>query len=139
MTDKEKKCEEEVCFKCFCECKGTCPHTPPQESEENWETQFRNKFFVYKLGGKHPDHVGAEKEAIAFIADLVVKNFDQGYQKGKMDQQKIYEEWDKRRLDILNMTCKEILQQAIYYVENRGFPSIGMREFAEEQGIDLSK
>ncbi len=98
MTDKEKKCEHPVTIGGRCEtCDEECP--PPQESEENWETQFRNKFFVYKLGGKHPDHVGAEKEAIAFIADLVVKNFDQGYQKGKMESVKIVEECIKSNVE----------------------------------------
>jgi hypothetical protein len=36
-----------------------------------WEKEFVSKFFVYKLGGKFPDHVGAEKEAVKFIKDLL--------------------------------------------------------------------
>lgn len=38
---------------------------------EDWAKDFVSKFFVYKLGGKFPDHVGAEKEAIAFIESLL--------------------------------------------------------------------
>lgn len=42
-----------------------------ESQEEAWERQFLRKFFVYKLGGEFPDHVGAEKEAIDFIAQLL--------------------------------------------------------------------
>ena len=51
--------------------KPTCPrHTPPTTSRE-WAIEFAQKFFVYRLGGKYPDHVGAEKDAIAFISSLL--------------------------------------------------------------------
>lgn len=38
---------------------------------EAWVETFLSKFFVYRLGGKFPDHVGAEKEAVGFIKSLL--------------------------------------------------------------------
>lgn len=46
------------------------PSTPQQS---DWEKEFVGRFFVYKLGAKYPDHVGAEKEAVAFIKSLLQK------------------------------------------------------------------
>ncbi len=45
----------------------------PDKSTEGWRDDFRKQFFVHKLGGTHPDHVGAEKEAITFIEQLLVE------------------------------------------------------------------
>lgn len=50
---------------------GTLKHPIPSSSENNWEKQFTDKFFVYKLGGKHPDHVGAHLEAVEFIRGVI--------------------------------------------------------------------
>ncbi len=36
-----------------------------------WQEDIVSKFFVYKLGGKFPDHVGAEKELLADIESLL--------------------------------------------------------------------
>ena len=44
------------------------PVPPPPEE---WREEFTDKFFVYKIGGKFPDHVGGEKEAIKFIENLL--------------------------------------------------------------------
>lgn len=63
-----------ACEKCQ---KGTLPH----DSEEEWVKEFKSKFFVYKLGGKFPDHVGAEKEAVEYISKLLKAEGEKSFQK----------------------------------------------------------
>lgn len=50
---------------------GEC--TAGEERYLNWPKEFKSKFFVYKLGDKFPDHVGAEKEAADWIEGLLIE------------------------------------------------------------------
>jgi hypothetical protein len=44
-----------------------------KQDTPQWVREFTGKFFVYRLGGKHPDHVGAHIDAVAFIQGLLEK------------------------------------------------------------------
>lgn len=72
--------------------------TPAPEKKEEWKIKFVEKFFVYKLGGKFPDHVGAEKEAVIFIQSLLEKERKIGKEEGYAEEGiKCYEHCEKTR------------------------------------------
>ena len=42
----------------------------PTPEKREWEDELLKSFFVYKLGGKFPDHVGAQNDLINFVAKV---------------------------------------------------------------------
>lgn len=45
--------------------------TTENKATGDWRVDLLSKFFVYKLGGKFPDHVGAQNELVEYVEALI--------------------------------------------------------------------
>ena len=87
-----------------------------EEGKENWQSDFISKFFVYKLGGKFPDHVGAQIEAVKWIEELL-KTEREKWVKGvceKLEKAKYLVAYKDKNL---GLAYREALSDAIKLLE----------------------
>lgn len=85
---------------------------------KEWQQQFVKFFFVYKLGGKHPDHVGAEKDALAFIETLL----SQETEKARKEEESRWlnqtaNEHDQRIREHERSICRQIFIDEVDWAE----------------------